>query len=238
MGDLWRFIQDPYNAFGLHVQQSLHIIIVSLLWAIVIGVPLGILSSRNKPLAFVTTNLSGLGRAIPTIAFFGFAVTSSLGIGEKPAIISMAVLGIPPILLNTISGLRSVDPAVTDAARGMGMTSLQTLLRVQLPLVAPVVMAGIRTSAVQIVATSPLASLIGAGGLGDYILGGIGLVSFTGPTELLAGVIPVMILALIAEYGLAAVQRAITPKALRTVSQRSQPQVNKEDSRGKGVVAM
>jgi osmoprotectant transport system permease protein len=236
MSDLLKFIQNPYNDYSGHTQTFFALCLVAIFWALVISIPLGILGAQNRYLAFLATNISGLGRSIPTIAFYGFAISIlNLGIGFKPAVISLIVLGIPPILLNTIAGLQSIDPAVVDAAQGMGMTRLQTLLRVQLPLVLPVVAAGVRTSAVQIVATAPLAAIIGAGGYGDYILGGIGLVSLIGPAEVLAGVIPVIALALAAEYGLAAVQRALTPKALRAQNVREvvQPAT---PSDGKGVV--
>jgi osmoprotectant transport system permease protein len=234
-GDIWKYIQNPYNTYGDHTQQFLSICLWSIVWAIVIAVPLGVLAAQNARIAFIASNITGLGRAVPVIAFFGFAVSTSLGIGEKPAIIALAVLGIPPILLNTIAGLQGIDPAVTDAARGMGMTWLQSLWRVRLPLVLPVIAAGVRTSAVQIVATAPLASLIGGGGYGDYILGGIGLVSFIGPAELLAGVIPVVALTLIAEFGLALVQRLLTSKALRNLNDRELAEQTASDD-GRGVV--
>lgn len=231
-----QFIQNPYNDYGGHMQTFLIICLLAIFWSVVIAVPLGVLAAQNRRIAFLATNISGLGRAIPTIAFFGFATTTALGIGIKPAVIALIVLGIPPILLNTIAGLQGIDPAVTDAARGMGMTPVQALLRVQLPLVVPVVAAGVRTSAVQIVATAPLAAIIGAGGLGDYILGGIGLVSLIGPAEVLVGVIPVIALALLTEYGLAALQRALTPVALRQSAQRA-PVGAAPANDGKGVMA-
>jgi osmoprotectant transport system permease protein len=212
---IWHFIQDPKNDYAGHTTTYLQLCIVAILFAIAIAVPLGIIAAQNAQVAFWTANLSGLFRAIPTIAFFALAlVILRLGIGFTPAVISLVILGIPPILLNTIAGLQGLDAAVIDAARGMGMTRLQVLLRVQLPLVLPVIAAGTRTTAVQIVATAPLAAIIGAGGYGEYIIAGIGL-GPQGTSELFAGGIPVVALALIAEFGLAAIQRAITPRALK-----------------------
>src|SRR5690606_11655963 len=112
-------------------------------------------------LAFAASNLIGLARAIPTLAFLAAALPY-LGIGFTPAVVALTALGLPPILLNTIAGLRGVDPAAVDAARGLGMTGPQGLWRVKIPLVLPVIAAGVRTSAVQIVATAPLAALIGS----------------------------------------------------------------------------
>ena len=231
----WQFIQDPKNQFGLETQKYLQLCIVAIVASLVIAIFLGIVTSRNATFAFLAANVSGLFRAIPIIAFFALTLSLpffNLGIGFKPAVISLIVLGIPPILLNTIAGLRGIDPAIVDAARGMGMTPLQVLGRVQLPLVIPVIAAGARTSGVQIVATAPLATIIGAGGYGDYIQAGIGLQA-AGIPELLAGVIPVILLALLTEFGLAGVQRLLTPIALRTGALGT----SSDTASGKGVVA-
>jgi osmoprotectant transport system permease protein len=150
-------------------------------------------------------------RAIPTIAFLA-AVIPLLGIGFTPTIVGLTLLGIPPILLNTIAGLRGIDPATIDAGRGMGMTWWELLRRVRIPLVLPVIAAGVRTSVVQITATTTIAGLVGGGGYGDYITYGLDLVQ-TPP--LLVGAVSVALLALIAELGLGAVQRAVTPAGLR-----------------------
>jgi osmoprotectant transport system permease protein len=185
----------------------------------VIGLVVGVAVARRPVLAFIFTNLSGLARAIPTLAFLAVALPY-LGIGFTPSVVALTALGVPPILLNTIAGLRGVDPAVVDAARGMGMTSRQIFTRVQAPLVLPVVAAGVRTSAVQIVATAPLAALIGGGGYGDYILEGVNLLR-TAP--LVVGGVSVAVLALIVELSLAGVQRAVTAEGLRRPPVQSTP---------------
>jgi osmoprotectant transport system permease protein len=209
--EILRFITNPQNDFLGETQRYVVLCAVSIALAMAIGIPLAIIVSPQPVLAFIAVNLSGLGRAIPTIAFLAAALPY-LGVGFKPAAVALTVLGIPPILLNTVAGLRGVDPAVIDAARGMGMTRVQILTRVQIPLILPVVAAGVRTSAVQIVATAPLAAIIGGGGYGDYILAGIDLLD---TTQLLAGAIPVAILALLVEVALGATQRALTPSGLR-----------------------
>jgi len=205
------FIQNPQNDFAGHTAAFLQMCVYAIVLAVVISLPLGILVTRRPIASLIAINLSGLGRAIPTIAFL-LVVLPYLGTGLKPAVVALTVLGIPPILLNTIAGMRGVDPAAVDAARGMGMTRRQILTRVELPLVLPVVAAGVRTSAVQIVATAPLGALIFAGGYGDYILNGIYV--FDTP-QALAGAIPVALLALFVEFGLAGVERAITPAGIR-----------------------
>lgn len=209
-----QYISNPKNQFGLETWQTLSLSFYAVLIAIVISIPLGVIFARSPVAAFVATNVSGLARSIPTLAFLGLMIqVPGFGIGFKPSLFALTLLGIPPILLNTVAGLRGIDPAVIDAARGVGMTGWQTLWRVRIPLVLPVVAAGVRTSAVQIVATSPLAALIGGGTYGDSILLGL-----SGPAyvdALIAGALGVAVLALLTEFGLAGVQRLVTPAGLK-----------------------
>jgi osmoprotectant transport system permease protein len=220
-GQIWQFVHDPTNDFAGHTYDYLQLCLIASVLAVGIAVPLGIVSAQNAKIAFIAANVSGLARAVPTMAFFAYAVVTPLGIGFKPSVIALTVLGIPPVLLNTIAGLNSLDAGVIDSARGMGMTTLQNITRVQIPLVLPVIAAGTRTAVVQIVATAPLAALIGAGGYGEYILAGLAL-SKLGQPELFAGVIPVVLLALVAEFGLAGVQHVLTPRALRESEAKEQ----------------
>ena len=212
MQQLLAFITNPQNNFSGETVATLKLSIVPILIAIVISIPLGISLAQRPLAAFIATNTSGLARAIPTLALLA-AVVPYLGIGFKPAVFALTLLGIPPILLNTITGLRGIDPANVEAARGMGMTRWQILTRVQIPLMAPVLAAGVRTSAVQIVATVPLAgAVIGAGGYGDYIIAGVNLLQ---TTPLLVGGIGTAVLAFLTEMLLGQAQRALTPAGLK-----------------------
>jgi osmoprotectant transport system permease protein len=211
MNDLLQFIQDPTNDFAGHTADYIKICAISIALAILIGVVIGIAVARRPALAFIAVNLSGLMRAIPVLAFLS-AAWPLLGFGIKPALVALTVLGIPPILLNTYTGLRGIDPAMVEAARGMGMTTWQIIRRVQIPLVLPIIAAGVRTSAVQIIATATLAAIIGAGGYGEYIY--LGLREFN-TTQLLAGAIPVTVLALAAELLLSWLERTLTPAGLQ-----------------------
>jgi osmoprotectant transport system permease protein len=211
VSSLWQFILDPTNDFAGHTADYIKISAAAITLAIVIGVPLGIAVARRPVLAFVAVNLSGLMRAVPVIAFLAAAIPF-LGVGFKPAFVALVVLGIPPILLNTYTGIRGIDPATIDAARGMGMTSWQIITRIQTPLVLPIIAAGVRTSSVQIVATATLAAIIGAGGYGEYIY--LGLRQFD-TTQLLAGSLPVAVLALLIEFFMSWLERVLTPKGLR-----------------------
>jgi osmoprotectant transport system permease protein len=205
-----QFIENATPPFVDETTLTLQYIIIPTLLAILISIPLGILVAPRPLAAFLANNLSGAARAIPTIAFLA-VVIPILGIGFTPTIVGLTLLGIPPILLNTIAGLRSVDPATIDAGRGMGMTWWELLTRVRIPLVLPVIAAGVRTSAVQITATTTVAGLVGGGGYGDYITYGLDLQQ-TPP--LLVGAGCVALLALVAEFGLGAVQRVVTPAGL------------------------
>jgi osmoprotectant transport system permease protein len=211
MDKLYQFIINPSNDYLGHSVTYIELCLAAIALSMVIGVVLGIAVSGNPLLAFVAVNASGLMRAIPVIAFL-VAVLPYLGLGFLPALISLTVLGIPPILLNTYTGIRGIDPATIDAARGMGMTRGQIIGRIQTPLVLPIIAAGVRTSAVQVIATATLAAVIGAGGYGEYIFSGLYQLD---NTQILAGAIPVAILALIAEILLSRLQHALTPAGLR-----------------------
>lgn len=211
MTSLWEFIINPDNGFVDHTLDYIKISAAAIILAMIISIPLGILVSRRPFLAFLAVNLSGLMRAIPVIAFLA-AAWPFLGFGTTPSLVALTVLGIPPILLNTYTGIRGIDPATIDAARGIGMTNWQIIRRISTPLVLPLIAAGVRTSAVQIVATATLAAIIGGGGYGDYIY--LGLRQFN-TTQLLAGTLPVVILALLLEVLLSWLERALTPRGLR-----------------------
>ncbi len=209
------FILNPRNDYLGHTITYLQICGVTIALAIVIGVVLGAAVSRNALLAFFAVNLSGLMRAIPIIAVL-IAFVPFFGIGFTPTVIALVVLGIPPILLNTYTGIRGVDPAMIEAAKGMGMTTWQIATRIQAPIVTPLIAAGIRTSAVQIIATATLAAFIGAGGFGDYIVDGLNVFNYT---ELIVGAISVAILAMLVEVFMGWLQRALTPEGLKVQEQ-------------------
>jgi len=211
---LLQFIADPSNGYLQHTVDYIKLCAVAIVLAIVISVPLGVLVVRSPVASFIAINFSGLLRAIPILAVL-VAFYPILGFGFLPALVALTILGIPPILLNTYTGIRGIDPATIDAARGMGMTTLQIVTRIQTPLVLPIIAAGIRTSAVQIIATATLAAIIGAGGYGEYIY--LGLREFD-TTQLLAGALPVALLALLVEYGLNWTEYALTPAGLRVKS--------------------
>ena len=209
------FILDPKNDFIGETLTYLKLCGIAIAVAIVIGVVLGALVSRNSLLAFFAINLSGLMRAIPIIAALLIFVPT-LGLGFTPSLIALIILGIPPILINTYTGIRGIDPAMIDAAKGMGMTRWQIAARIQAPLVLPLVAAGIRTSAVQVVATATLAAFIGGGGYGDYIVDGINVFNYT---ELIVGAVSVAVVAILVEVFMSWLENTLTPAGLKVQGQ-------------------
>jgi osmoprotectant transport system permease protein len=156
-------------------------------------------------------NISNVGRAVPSFALLVLAF-QIFGLGDVPIIIALTALAIPPMVTNSYVALREVDPDIKEAARGMGYRELPQVLQIELPLSVPLIMAGIRTSAVQVVATATLAALIAGGGFGRYIIDG--LAQFDYP-KLVAGAILVALLALATEASLSGVERLLLPRGLR-----------------------
>jgi osmoprotectant transport system permease protein len=209
LGDAIQYIMDNpsrfTNALGVHVRLSLSALLV----AIAIFVPLGALASRSRRTGPPLVAAVGAARVVPSLAVL-LLLLPYLGTGFRPALIALTLLAGPPIIVNTDAGLRNVDAAVLENARGLGMNALQVFTRVQFPLALPVVIAGIRTAAVEVVASATLAAFIGVRSLGTFILSGITLVDYR---LLLVGAIPVALLALAAEALLSGAERLATPPA-------------------------
>jgi osmoprotectant transport system permease protein len=193
-------------------RQTLYLVGISGALAIAVGVPLGVLLTRRsfERYANIVTQLVNLGTTIPTLAILALAM-SVLGIGAPPAIFGLFALSLLPIVLNTVSGLRSVPPYLIEAARGMGMTPAQILMRVELPNALFVILAGIRTALAVDVGTAPLAFLIGGGGLGELIFTGIDLME---PGMLLAGAIPTALLAVFIDFAVGQCQFWLVPRGV------------------------
>jgi len=219
MISLLQFLADPQNNLAGETVTFLRLCLVPIIISAAIGIATGVLVYRNPALAFIAVNLSDLMRAIPVLAVL-FIFVPLFQVGYLPAVIALTLLGIPPVLLNTYEGLRGIDSAVIEAAQGMGMTQQQITIRVQTPLVLPVLAAGLRISAVQIVATAPLGALIGAGGYGNYIIDGVNTLN---TVEILAGALLVAALAILVQLGMEWVERKLTPEGVRIRQQTGVP---------------
>ena len=176
---------------------------IALLIAIIIALPLGVLIAHKRKLSGIVLGFAGVLQTIPSIALLGFLIPL-LGIGALPAIAALFLYALLPIIRNTYTGIKEVDASVVDAAKGMGMTSQQVLLKVQLPLAMPFILAGIRTATVINVGVATLAAYIAAGGLGEFIFGGIAL---NNTNMILAGAIPAALLAILFDFLLSLLQK-------------------------------
>jgi osmoprotectant transport system permease protein len=179
--------------------------------AVAIALPIGLVLGHTGKGALLAVNVSNVGRAIPSFALLVFGV-QLFGIGAKPAYIALVALAIPPIVTNAYTGVRQVDPDVVEAARGMGMRERGILARVELPVAMPLVMAGVRTAGVQVVATATLAAVVAWGGLGRYIVDGL---AQKDTVQVFSGALIVAVLSMATELGLGVLQRLLTPAGLR-----------------------
>ena len=198
------------------VYRHIELSALAVLVGILVSIPLAVAISRSPRLALTVINFTNLGRSIPDIALLAFFLIF-LGIGYWTAEAALILLSIPPILINTVTGLNQVDERVIDSARGMGLSGRQILTGVRLPLAAPVIFAGIRTSAVQVVAGATLATFVGGGGLGDPIVEGFAGFNYA---TMFAGAIPVAILAVMTEFIFGGLERVSTPKGLKIAKKK------------------
>lgn len=200
---LWEFMQQQADKLGVQTMQHIGLTFISLFIAVLIGLPLGIYITRKKQLSGVVLGVAGILQTIPSIALLGFMIPV-LGIGAKPAIVALLLYALLPIIRNTYTGITGVDASVKEAAVAMGMSKWQVLFKVELPLAMPVILAGIRTATVINVGVATLASYIAAGGLGEFIFGGI---SLNNTNMILAGAIPAAILAILFDFLLSRLQK-------------------------------
>lgn len=200
---LWDFMWQQADKLLMQTLQHVGLTFISLLIAIMIGLPLGILIARRRKLSGSILGIAGILQTIPSIALLGFLIPI-FGIGVKPAIVALFLYALLPIIRNTYTGITSVDTNVREAALALGLNRWQRLMDVELPLAMPVILAGIRTATVINVGVATLASYIAAGGLGEFIFGGI---SLNNTNMILSGAIPAALLALLFDFLLSRLQR-------------------------------
>jgi osmoprotectant transport system permease protein len=217
--DTLAFMIDNLASIIRLTVEHIEIVGVGVGFAILTGVPLGIAITANERAARVVLYLAAILMTIPSVALFGLMIpVLSLigqGIGFLPTVIALFLYSQLPIVRNTYTAITNIDPALREAARGIGMTTRQRLWKVEIPIALPIIMAGVRMAVVINVGIAAVAAYIGAGGLGKLISRGI---SQSDPRQLIAGAILVSVLAIAADYGLGWVQRLLTPKGLRSPS--------------------
>src|SRR5947199_2620867 len=216
LGRVLAWLTDPAHWSGTdgiptRLGEHLHLSVEAVAIGAAIALPIGIALGHYGRLGNLAISVSNVGRALPS---YGILVTAFqvFGLGDGPIILALTALAIPPMVTNSYVALREVDPDVRDAARGMGYRELAQLLRIELPLAVPLIMAGIRTSAVQVVATATLAALIAGGGLGRYIVDGFAQLNYS---MTIAGAVLVALLALATELSLSGVERLLVPRGIR-----------------------
>lgn len=211
MEELLTIVQERWPDIVETFVEHIELTFISVFFAIIIAVPLGIFLTRYRKIADIVIGITAIVQTIPSLALLGFMIPI-LGIGFVPGIVALTIYGLLPIVRNTYTGIVGVDEAAKEAGIGMGMTSKQVLYMVEIPLALSVIMAGIRTSTVLIIGVATLASLIGAGGLGDLIFRGIAMDS----TDLiLAGAVPAALLAIIFDYILKWLEIRVTPRGIK-----------------------
>ncbi len=206
---------------GIPIRVLEHVALsgVSLLVGLLIALPIGLYIGHTGRGALVAVSVSNIGRAVPSFGVLGMALPLTLwlqqqldfragGVGVLPTFIALALLAIPPIVTNAYTGLREVDRDLVEAARGMGMTGGQLLRGVELPLAMPIILAGLRTSTVQVIATATLGAVFGAGGLGRYIIDGLATREYE---QVFAGAVMVGLLSILTELAFLWFQRRAQP---------------------------
>jgi osmoprotectant transport system permease protein len=204
------FIAANFDRLLLATRQHLSIALTAVVLGTLVAVPLGIYLTRREGLARIVLAVTGIIQTIPSLAFFGLTIPF-LGLGVLPATLVLFLYSILPILRNTYTGIKEVDPALIEAGKGMGMDSVELLLMVELPIALPLILAGVRISTMYIVSWTTVAAMIGAGGLGTLVLGGIAVYD---ARLIVLGVVPAATLALLAGRVIIWLEKRLTPRGL------------------------
>ena len=205
---VFSYIAENWDQIGPQIVTHLEIVAECIVLTSLIGLGLGIAATRSEPLSTFILAVTSTILTVPSFALFGL-LSIWFGLANPPVIIGLVLYGLLPVTRNTRAGIRAVDPAVREAARGMGMNSRQVLLRVELPLAVPVVLGGIRQATVMIVAIATVGATVGVNDLGQTILGAIG--RSTGTLDaVLAGILPVAAIGILADLILAGIQRSLS----------------------------
>jgi osmoprotectant transport system permease protein len=212
--------------------EHIELTLIAVGFAVLVGVPLGILISYFKKVSKGVVGGANVVQAIPSMALLGLAIPL-LGIGSLPSVVIVILYSLLPIIKNTYTGITSIDKGTLEAAKAIGLTKAQVLTKVQIPLALPVIMAGVRISAVTAVGLMTMAAFIGAGGLGFLIFSGI---STTNDAQILAGAIPAAVLALLVDHVFSIIEKLVTPISLQQGQRKSLPEIKKERNMQKGIL--
>ena len=220
---LVRWLTDPVNWQGPHgipirVLEHIELSGLSVVAALLIAMPIALYLGHTGRAGFIAINVANIGRALPSLALLAFglviAISLGLGLGFWPTVFALVPLAIPPILTNSYVAIREVDRDIVDAARGMGLSEGQILRSIEVPLGLPLMLAGVRTAAVNVVATATLGALVAGGALGRFIVDGLALQEYD---QLMAGALLVALLAVVTEVSFGALERATVPPGMAAI---------------------
>lgn len=212
MNDFFQYVAKNWDTILGKTGEHVGLAFSAVALACLVGIPVGLLITRNKKLANGVVSIANVIQTIPSLAMFALVIPL-LGIGAKNAIFALFLYALLPIIKNTYIGIKNVDPSIIEAARGMGMSRSQILYRVEMPLAIAVIMGGVRIATVTGIGVATIATLIGAGGLGTLIYQGIGMVNYP---MMFAGAIPAALLALLTDFVLGWFERLLTSKGIAT----------------------
>ncbi|PKG23197.1 ABC transporter permease [Niallia nealsonii] len=215
MTTLIEFLQTNWLETLYKAWEHLYISLIAVLLGIAVAIPLGIVLTRMKKGAGFVIGIVNIVQTFPSLAVLAFFIPF-LGVGKLPAIIALFFYSVLPILRNTYTGIKDVNPNLLESGKGLGMTNWERIFLVELPLSLPVIMAGIRTSSVYLIGWATLASFIGGGGLGDYIFIGLNLYQ---PAYIIFGAVPVTIMAVLIDHLFAKIEHKVTPKAIKGIKE-------------------
>ncbi|APT45259.1 ABC transporter permease [Bacillus safensis] len=217
MDQIIDFLEKNGGELLTKMWEHLYISLIAVVLGIIVAVPLGVVLTRMKRGAGFIIGIVNIFQTLPSLAILAFFIPI-LGVGKKPAIVALFFYSVLPILRNTYAGVQGVNKNLLESGKGIGMTTWEQIRLVELPLAVPVIMAGVRTSTIYLIGWTTLAAFIGGGGLGDYILIGLQLYQ---PEFIIAGAIPVTILAVIIDLSLMKLEKKVTPEGLKGLKEVS-----------------
>ncbi|MEG7282680.1 choline ABC transporter permease OpuBB [Bacillus sp. 0909A] len=217
MNHIIEFLQTNGGELLYKTYEHITISLIAVILGVAAAVPLGVVLTRMKKGAGTIIGIVNIIQTLPSLAILAFFIPL-LGVGKVPAIAALFFYSVLPILRNTYTGIRGVNKNLLESGKGIGMTASEQIRLVELPLAAPVIMAGIRTSTIYLIGWATLASFIGGGGLGDYIFIGLNLYQ---PEYIIGGAVPVTILAIVIDYVLSVTERKLTPAGMQRLKEVS-----------------
>ncbi|OJT65808.1 ABC transporter permease [Bacillus altitudinis] len=217
MDQIIDFLEKNGGELLTKMWEHLYISLIAVVLGIIVAVPLGVILTRMKRGAGFVIGVVNIFQTLPSLAILAFFIPI-LGVGKIPAIVALFFYSVLPILRNTYAGVQGVNKNLLESGKGIGMTTWEQIRLVELPLAVPVIMAGVRTSTIYLIGWTTLAAFIGGGGLGDYILIGLQLYQ---PEYIIAGAIPVTILAIIIDLTLMKLEKKVTPEGLKGLKEVS-----------------